>query len=61
MTDGSKRRHEAVDDGVDEEETDEESFSYVSKSGNSPPNFPVSPAGLPQTFRWSDAWEDHQH
>ena len=57
MTDGSKRRHEAVDENLDEGETDEDSFSYISETGDSPPLFPVSPAGLPQTFRWSNDWK----
>ena len=58
MTDGSKRRHEAVEEaGTEETETEDESFSYISESGNSPPIFPIFPSGLPQTFRWSDDWK----
>ena len=53
MTDGSKRRHEAVE----VESSSDEEFSYISESGNSPPYFPEFPAGLPQTFRWSDDWK----
>ena len=57
MTDGSKRRHEAVEEtGTEEVETDDD-FSYISESGNSPPIFPIFPSGLPQTFRWSDDWK----
>ena len=58
MTDGSKRRHEAVEEaGTEETETEDESFSYISESGNSPPIFPIFPSGLPQTFPSSDDWK----
>ena len=58
MTDGSpKRRHEAVEETGGETETDEDSFSYISENGNSPPIFPIVPSGLPQTFRWADDWK----
>ena len=52
MTDGSKRRHEAVSDSEDDG-----SFSVVTETGNSPPIFPSLPYGLPSTFKWKDSWD----
>ena len=49
MTDGSKRRHEAVESNSDAESASSVigSFSFISDTGDSPPMFPIVQAGLP--------------
>ena len=57
MTDGSKRRHEAVMSASDSEDG-LGSYSFISDTGDSPPLFPSFPTGLPGTHKWADNWED---
>ena len=56
MTDGSKRRHEAVESNSDAESASSVigSFSFISDTGDSPPLFPVLQSGLPATHKWDD-------
>ena len=56
MTDGSKRRHEAVMSASDSEDG-LGSYSFISDTGDSPPLFPCFPTGLPGTHKWGDNWE----
>ena len=56
MTDGSKRRHEAMVPIASDSE-DDGSFSVVTGTGDPPPIFPSLPYGLPSTFKWKDSWE----
>ena len=51
MTDGSKRRHEAVESASDGESASSVigSFSFISDTGDSPPLFPAVRSGLPAT------------
>ena len=58
MTDGSKRRHEAVESNSDAESASSVmgSFSFISDTGDSPPMFPVVQSGLPPTHKWCDDW-----
>ena len=58
MTDGSKRRHEAVESASDGESASSVigSFSFISDTGDSPPLFPVLQSGLPATHKWDDNW-----
>ena len=58
MTDGSKRRHEAVESNSDAESASRVmgSFSFISDTGDSPPLFPVLQTGLPPTHKWCDDW-----
>ena len=59
MTDGSKRRHEAVESASDGESASSVigSFSFISDTGDSPPLFPAVRSGLPATQKWDDKWE----
>ena len=57
MTDGSKRRHEAVMSASDSEDGIG-SYSFISDTGDSPPLFPSFPTGLPGTHKWADNWQD---
>ena len=56
MTDGSKRRHEAVMSASDSEDG-LGSYSFISDTGDSPPLFPSFPTGLPGTHKWGSNWE----
>ena len=58
MTDGSKRRHEAVESTSDAESASSVigSYSFISDTGDSPPLFPVLQSGLPATHKWDDHW-----
>ena len=58
MTDGSKRRHEAVESASDGESASSlmGSFSFISDTGDSPPLFPMVQSGLPATHKWDDNW-----
>ena len=60
MTDGSKRRHEAVESNSDAESASSVigSFSFISDTGDSPPLFPVLQSGLPATYKWDENWVD---
>ena len=59
MTDGSKRRHEAVESASDGESASSVigSYSFISDTGDSPPLFPAVQSGLPATHKWDDKWE----
>ena len=56
MTDGSKRRHEAMVQTASDSE-DDGGFSLVTGTGDSPQIFPCLPHGLPPTFTWKDDWD----
>ena len=56
MTDGSKRRHEAVMSASDSEDG-LGSYSFISDTGDSPPLFPSFPTGLPGTRKWGNNLE----
>ena len=60
MTDGSKRRHEAVESNSDAESASSVigSFSFISDTGDSPPLFPAVQSGLPATHKWDENWVD---
>ena len=60
MTDGSKRRHEAVESNSDAESASSVlgSFSFISDTGDSPPLFPKVQSGLPATHKWDENWKD---
>eukprot|EP00435_Cladocopium_sp_Y103_P063576 s899_g25.t1 len=59
MTDGSKRRYEAMEKALDRAYEDDE-FSIVSETEFSPPSFPSYQAGLPDTFSWGPNWNDNE-
>eukprot|EP00435_Cladocopium_sp_Y103_P069393 s111_g33.t1 len=52
MTDASKRRIDAVDRAYEDDE-----FSIVSETEDSPPWYPNYPGGLPSTFKWGSDWD----
>ena len=58
MTDGSKRRHEAVESASDAESASSVigSYSFICDTGDSPPLFPVVQSGLPATHKWDENW-----
>ena len=60
MTDGSKRRHEAVESNSDAESASSVigSFSFIPDTGDSPPLFPAVQSGLPATHKWAENWID---
>ena len=60
LTDGSKRRHEAVESNSDAESASSVigSFSFIPDTGDSPPLFPAVQSGLPATHKWAENWID---